>query len=463
MRHIAKLVYTTFMLIRVRSVLSRYSRRNKRLFVLVVLCLFGAAGVALLLRSNAATPTAAIEAEQGTRTSSVTVVTDTGASGSSAIRFGTGVTPFVHPGILLDKTQLDYVKAKIAAGAEPWTTAYNKTRTSKYAASTYAPGPVQYVGCGPSNNPDEGCTKEMDDAIAAYTQALLWYYTGQTSYAQKAIQIMDAWSATLIDHKFDLTTYTNGILQAAWVGETFTRAAEIIRYSNAGWSATNITRFETMLNNAFLPHVINGWRGGNSNWLTSMADATISIGVFTNNRTTFNAGLASWRAVVPSAIYLTTDGSEPVDSPGMNYTTAQNKSHWYNPTSYINGLSQETCRDVSHVVMGLEGIVFAAETARIQGVDLYGEQRTRIVAGYEMVAKSINQYLTGATVTNWVCPNALSVGGSLMYKLGFEVAYNAYANRLGVAMPSTLEVLGRIRPVPAALHVNWETLTTPGL
>jgi len=28
--------------------------------------------------------------------------------------------------------------------------------------------------------PDEGCTDEMDDAIAAYTQALLWYYTGQT-------------------------------------------------------------------------------------------------------------------------------------------------------------------------------------------------------------------------------------------------------------------------------------------
>lgn len=382
---------------------------------------------------------------------------------TSAQVSGSFTTTFIHPGILLDKTQLDYVKAKVAAGASPWAAAYTKTKTSKYAAATYTAKPVQYVGCGAGNKPDESCTQEMDDAIAAYTQAVLWYYTGQTAYAQKSIQIMDAWSATLKDHKFDMTTYTNGKLQAAWVGETFTRAAEIIRYSNAGWSSASITRFETMLKTAFLPHVINGWKGGNTNWLTSMADATMSIGVFTNDVATFNAGMNAWKTVVKSGIYMKSDGAEPVSPPSTTYTSAQKKSYWYNPTSYIDGLSQETCRDISHVIMGLDGLVYAAETARIQGYDLLSEHKTRIVAAYELQAKYLNQYLSGTTVTNWVCPGAPSTGGSVMYKLGFEKAYHAYANRLGVSMPNTKQLLGTLRPTPAALHMDWETLTTPGL
>lgn len=382
------------------------------------------------------------------------------AGNSSSQVTGKFTTIFVHPGVLLNKSGLDSVKAKIAAGATPWSTAFAKTKSSKYASSTYTPKPVQYVGCGAHNSPDEGCTQEMDDAIAAYTQALLWYYTGQTAYAQKSIQIMDAWSATLIDHKFDTTKYTNGILQAAWAGETFTRAAEIIRYSNAGWSSTGISRFEGMLNKAFLPRVINGWKWGNTNWLTSMADATVNIGIFTNNADTFNKGIASWRAIVPSAIYLKSDGAEPASPPDITYTGSANKSHWYNPSSYIDGLGQETCRDISHMVMGLEGIIYTAETARIQGYDLYGEQKTRIVAGFELHAKYLNQTIAKTSVTNWVCPAALNTGGT-GYTLGFEFAYNAYANRLGVSMPNTSQLLTKIRPTPAALHMDWGTLSVP--
>ena len=50
-------------------------------------------------------------------------------------------------------------------------------------------------------------------------------------------------------------------------------------------------------------------------------------------------------------------------------------------------MTQETCRDLSHPIIGLESIVNAAETARIQGVDLYGEQKQRIAAAYEYAGR----------------------------------------------------------------------------
>ena len=49
------------------------------------------------------------------------------------------------------------------------------------------------------------------DFEAAYTQSLLWYITGDETYAQAAIAILNGWSAVLKNH-----TGSNGPLQAAW-------------------------------------------------------------------------------------------------------------------------------------------------------------------------------------------------------------------------------------------------------
>jgi hypothetical protein len=42
------------------------------------------------------------------------------------------------------------------------------------------------------SNPNYGCTDERQDAVAAYTDALVWYIAPDARYAQKAIEIMDA-------------------------------------------------------------------------------------------------------------------------------------------------------------------------------------------------------------------------------------------------------------------------------
>ena len=60
----------------------------------------------------------------------------------------------------------------------------------------------------------------------------------------------------------------------------------------------------------YLPLIITGWSNG-ANWLMTLAEATISIGVFTNDRDAFNAGITYWRQKTPTTIYMTADGSRP--------------------------------------------------------------------------------------------------------------------------------------------------------
>jgi hypothetical protein len=173
----------------------------------------------------------------GGGTSGASTAGGAGAGGSGGLGMPTS---FVHPGILVDKGMLDFVKGKIAAGTDPWKSALAHASGDGEGSLDYTAHPRATVECGPSSNPDIGCTDEKNDVIAAYTDALIWYYTGNQKYADKSIQIMNAWSAVLKEHTND-----NAQLQAAWCAEMFPRAAEIIRYSNAGWSAADIQQFST--------------------------------------------------------------------------------------------------------------------------------------------------------------------------------------------------------------------------
>lgn len=76
---------------RKNSIVSKLQR--KRALPLLLFALgFAVIGTILLFASRAATPYVSLEPEQGTKSSSVTTVTDTTASGGQAVKFGTGTT-----------------------------------------------------------------------------------------------------------------------------------------------------------------------------------------------------------------------------------------------------------------------------------------------------------------------------------------------------------------------------------
>lgn len=349
--------------------------------------------------------------------------------------------------MLVSRAQLDFVRAKVQAGAQPWKAAYDQMHASKYASLSRTPKPRSVVECGSYSNPNYGCTDEREDALAAYTLALEWYITQDSRYAAKAVQIMDAWSGTITDH-----TNSNAPLQTAWSASTWPRAAEIIRYTYSGWAADKVSRFGGMLRNVYLPEVVNG-SNSNGNWELSMTEATIGIAVFLDDRTVYDKAVAKFRGRVPAYVYLASDGALPRTAPGSGLTTRdQIVSYWQGQSTFVDGLTQETCRDFTHTGYGLSAISHVAETSRIQGQDLYPEVADRLRHALGLQAK----YELGAAVPSWLC------GGVLNRGLGpvTEVGFNALHNRLGYAMDNTQALTEQQRPAGTDnLFVAWESLT----
>lgn len=353
---------------------------------------------------------------------------------------------FAHPGVMVSRAQLDFVKGRVQAGAQPWKAAFDQMAASPFASLTRNPTPRAVVECGSYSNPNIGCTDERQDALAAYTLALRWYITGDARYATKAISIMDAWSAVLRDH-----TNSNAPLQSAWAASTWPRAAEIIRYTyTGGWP--NVQRFATMLRDVYLPEVVNG-SSSNGNWELSMMEAAIGIAVFLEDRAVYDRAVARFRARAAAFLYVTADGPQPKYPPvGSVDTYSELVSFWHGETTFVDGLSQETCRDFTHTGYGISAISHVAETSRIQGQDLYPELTDRLRHALGFHAK----YQLGTAVPSWLC------GGSLNLGLGpvTEVGFNALNTRLGIAMTNTQTLTERQRPAGTNyLFVAWETLT----
>jgi hypothetical protein len=376
----------------------------------------------------------------------------------AALLLGTLVSPaatraeaapaaFAHPGVTVSRAQLDFARRQVDAGAQPWKGAYDRMLASRYADLNRVPKPRAIVECGSYSNPNNGCTDEREDAIAAYTQALAWYVTGDARHARKAIELMDAWSAVIKDH-----TNSNAPLQAGWAGSSWPKAAEIIKYTYTGtWAGSG--RFAGMLRDVYLPEVING-SNSNGNWELSMMEAAVGISVFLEDKASYDKAMAKFRTRTGAYVYLASDGDLPRTVPSQNLDTrAKIVAYWQGQSTFVNGLSQETCRDFTHTGYGISAIAHIAETSRIQGEDLYGTdvgERLRHALGLHAT------YQLGTAAPSWLC------GGSLKLGLGpvTEVGYNALHNRLGIAMTNTGTLTLQNRPAGSNnLFLAWETLT----
>jgi hypothetical protein len=266
------------------------------------------------------------------------------------------VKSFVHPGLLHSREELEFIKQKIAAGEEPWKTAWGKLRASASAALDYKPRPRAEVVRGPYNNPNIGSSELSSDAGAAYTHALQWRLTGNEAHARKAIEILNAWSATLKTVSGHDTKLLIGM-----TGVQICNAAELLRHSHSGWLKPDQERLERLLREIFYPPIKDFFPAANGNWDASMIQTMLAMGVFLDDRAMFD------RAV---DYYLKGAGNGAIN----NYFNAF-------------GECQESGRDQGHTQMGLGFLGCAAEMAWKQGVDLYGASNNRLALGFEYTAK----------------------------------------------------------------------------
>ena len=352
--------------------------------------------------------------------------------------FGQAQTPmkFIHPGAVVGQTELDFVKAKILAKQQPWYKAFLAVK----AMAKPGTNAMEYIDSHDDNG-DAALSK--DDALKTYANALTWYFTDQQIYAEQAIALLNSWTI--------LKGFNNGTdqdkLHAGWIGALFGPAAEIMR-DYPGWKPEDKLKVQEMFKRAYYPQLktASTWNG---NVDLTQIDALMNIAVFNEDEVAFNLGISRLKKRNPAYFYLSSDVAS-----SRNYGGSSFPGSWSSPTLLLDGLTQETCRDNDHhAPYGMGSAIHAAEVAWNQGVDVYTENTKRYTSTMELIA---TQILTGEM--QGTCANNKT---SVEYLATWEIGYNHYHNRKGIALPNTEKLIkDKIRTQASSyLNIFYETLT----
>lgn len=342
---------------------------------------------------------------------------------------------FVHPGVIHTEEGIDFVRGKIAAKEEPWLGAWKELNDSRYASPDWKPKAFPKVERGPYNDPDVGSTEFTDDGRAAYTHALRWVLGGDEASAKKSAEILNTWSGTLKD-----VTDHDARLLVGMSGQTYVVTAELLRHYQGGWRGwpkNQQTQFQKMLRDVWYPIIKPFHPTANGNWDAAMLQTMISIGVFLDDQAIFDRAKNH---------YLKGQGNGAI---GLYFKE--------------NGQCQESGRDQAHTQMGLEFLANTAETALIQGVDLYGALDNRLLKGFEYTAKfnlgydvpyepykSFEGRYHYKTISNKARGRIHNI---------YEKVNNHYHSRLGLDAPFTQKALAKTRPESRRrCFVPWGTL-----
>jgi hypothetical protein len=344
---------------------------------------------------------------------------------------------FVHPGLLQSREDLARMKNAVAVKSEPVFSGYEIFRANAQSQLDYKMrGPLAMVG----RNPTVGQTAYDSDANAAYQCAIMWCITGDIAYANKSKEIINAWSSTLKS-----ITGRDAVLMAGLGPFKMVNAAEILRYTDAGWSQEEIQQTEKHFREVIYPVIENFAPFANGNWDAAAIKTMMAIGVFCNDRAMFERALDYY-----------------ADGAGDGRLT----HYIINET----GQCQESGRDQQHTQLGLAHLGDCCEIAWHQGLNLYGYDDNLLLKSFEYTAKyNLGEGVPFAETldqTGKYHHTIISTNGRGRFRAVFEEIYNAYANRLGISAPFTQRVVEKIRPegvgVPSAPngadHIGFGTL-----
>ena len=345
---------------------------------------------------------------------------------------------FNHPGLFHSQNDLDRMREAVKAKEEPIFSGFKILQESLHSKSNYKmQGPFPEWGRAPNIRAGEA----RNDAKAAYENALMWSITGDKEHAKKAIQIINAWANTL-----KKVSGIDGVLAAGIQGVKFANAAEILRYSNSGWSEQEAKKCEESFKKAWYPTIQHYAYFANGNWETAALQTNMAIAVFCNDRELFE-----------STVKYSVNGAGNGSIPHM--------------IVYPSGQCQETTRAQHYAQLGIGLLTGAAEIAWNQGVDLYGWNNNRILKGFEYTAKyglgeevpfenyldRTGKYGLGGRHQNYTEISTVSRG---RFWPIFERIQNHYTNRRNISAPYSSKVVKIKRPEGhSSDYVGHGTLT----
>jgi hypothetical protein len=337
---------------------------------------------------------------------------------------------FIHPGLLSTDADFARMKAKVATGAEPWMSGWKLLLANPHATVKWKPRPAEIVYRGTSKQYHENYSLLYNDIAAAYACGLRWRISGDSAYADRAVEILNAWSTTLkhIDGTSDK------FLASGIYGYEIANAAEIMR-TYPGWKPEDFKQFQRMMldvfysmNHDFLSHhngakIDHYW----CNWDACNMASMLAIGVLCDNRDIYNEA---------TNYFKIGNGNGAIDHAVV--------------CLYPGGLGQwqESGRDQGHSMLGIALIGAMCQMAWNQRDDLFGYDNNRFLAGAEYVAK----YNLGNDVPYTLYKNSdvtqpvISPKGRGDLRPAWELVYNHYAILKGLSAPYSTKFAEKVRP-----------------
>lgn len=316
---------------------------------------------------------------------------------------------FVHPGISHKLSDLDRMKYMVEAGIEHWATTFENLSNHGRVQYDYQ---VNVVNQDPSYVIEYSGASDawfLNDGVASYYNALMWYITGDTRHADKAVEIFNTYKG--------LRRNTQRIPLSSGRVWRIIEAAEIIEHTYDGWAASDIQDFKDMLvypsySNTTVPtaainsndvtfywRIYNGDPARHGNQGLFAMRTMMAMSIFLDSEIMYDRALRYLRGQSLRSDDLPYPPGPPINN---NEITAcgyfdeftQNgfrsiiPDYGYNEviSNYIfeNDQSQQSSRDQAHAIAGVSTIAVMSEMAWSQGDDLYGHLDNRPLLGMEI-------------------------------------------------------------------------------
>lgn len=316
---------------------------------------------------------------------------------------------FVHPGIPFSQSDLDLLKTNITR--EPWLSAYNAFANDAKSKLSYGmQGPLAVV----SRAPDINRNAWMNDMTAVHHLAFMWIFTGDTAYARKATDILNAWAVTNTDWTGD-----ESFLDLGDYADMYVTGADILKATYPGWTATNtanVNRYfgEVIWSELDVPNPVRGLNQG-----AIQLKAAVSIAAFLDDATKWQQAIASYRSDAGGGL----------------------------ANSLPNGQIGDAGRDEGHWRGGADALAWSAEVAWKQHVDVFADFNNRLLA----ISELYTRFHTDTTGLRYI-----PFGGTYAYYTGwgsngtakqffkmYNIIEGAYTLRKGMPAPFTIAMRNR--------------------
>jgi hypothetical protein len=311
---------------------------------------------------------------------------------------------YIHPGAPLSLSDLQALKTNVDQGRQPWKAGYDALAADSHSSLTYTmQGPFATVSRAPHVNLNQW----RNDMIAIGNLSRMWYFTGNTAYAQKAHDILLAWATTQ-------TAFSGGesMLDLGDYAYRFVGGADILRGTWPGWTAADTTAVKAYFGNVLIP-ASNPYGESMYGAANKGALALVSLGLLA----IFNDDTARLNQVVYQVRSLAHIGLR---------------------SSNDIGLLGDSLRDQGHAHGQLFSLAMLAEALWKQGIDVYSDSDNRLLAAGERFARVNDLVPTpflpfGTTdqyyISDWGTPGW---GGG---NTALNILHGAYVVRKGLPAP----------------------------